>query len=489
MTFVSFATFSIILSTLAASLPAESPADVFADESSTTCGHTCIQAADFGSQLDQEHNLSVVGASTTGHVSPSVDAFDALQSGWQSSYAGSVACEVPDSVCTIDRRSADNITQAEFERVYKNKRPLIIVGGSRNMHRRPLFTRQHLLKHYGDLVFPVGTSATLYNGKGQKRAFRMALSTYLRMLEQPYRQDDDQLYLFEWAPNLADEAAALLGPFDALPLFDFGHRPHERIIAIGKTDAGIPYHFHGQAWNELLFGRKRWFLYPANSPPAGGYSDYRGQDSWVRDNYPKIKEAGHMPHECFQLPGDVFYVPEGWYHATVNCGQTVAVASQVQSNDQLQSTSDMQLFSSAMELLGKDEERAVELLESYLERVPNNDLALFHLGRMYGAMKLYDEARDMLRRATRANPMRVDAWVYLAIASLELGKPNIAMQHIEKAIELKPPKGAESWSFIYRVQEAIFRLRGQAELARQAADNHQRSRRDTEVYRQVQTID
>ena len=34
------------------------------------------------------------------------------------------------------------------------------------------------------------------------------------------------------------------------------------------------------------------------------------------------------PLECIQREGELLYVPEGWYHATVNLGDTVAVASQ-----------------------------------------------------------------------------------------------------------------------------------------------------------------
>ena len=33
--------------------------------------------------------------------------------------------------------------------------------------------------------------------------------------------------------------------------------------------------------------------------------------------------------ECVQRPGDIVYVPSGWIHATVNIGDTAAVAQQV----------------------------------------------------------------------------------------------------------------------------------------------------------------
>ena len=43
--------------------------------------------------------------------------------------------------------------------------------------------------------------------------------------------------------------------------------------------------------------------------------------------YPKLPPT-ELPRECMQHPGEVMYVPEGWYHAVINVGDTVAVAGQ-----------------------------------------------------------------------------------------------------------------------------------------------------------------
>lgn len=74
--------------------------------------------------------------------------FDAETGGWLQNWEHSAVCKcaalivvrcmftvlrsVPLSVCNIDRVREDELTQAEFERKYLNKRPVILYGSSRN---------------------------------------------------------------------------------------------------------------------------------------------------------------------------------------------------------------------------------------------------------------------------------------------------------------------------------------------------------------------
>ena len=48
---------------------------------------------------------------------------------------------------------------------------------------------------------------------------------------------------------------------------------------------------------------------------------------WLAEFYPGLQTlpAGShaRPMECIQQAGELLYVPEGWYHATVNLGDTV----------------------------------------------------------------------------------------------------------------------------------------------------------------------
>ena len=68
--------------------------------------------------------------------------------------------------------------------------------------------------------------------------------------------------------------------------------------------------------------------------PPGGFAESRPHSAWLRDVYPELVAGtlkGPLPHECVQLPGEVVYVPHGWFHAVSNLreGATLAVGAQI----------------------------------------------------------------------------------------------------------------------------------------------------------------
>ena len=79
------------------------------------------------------------------------------------------------------------------------------------------------------------------------------------------------------------------------------------------------------------------YLYPPDVSPARGYNPFLPTLEWVRRNYNakgrwkpsgKHKQKGlavARPVECLQMPGEVLYVPGGWYHSWTSCGETVSV--------------------------------------------------------------------------------------------------------------------------------------------------------------------
>lgn len=44
------------------------------------------------------------------------------------------------------------------------------------------------------------------------------------------------------------------------------------------------------------------------------------------ETYPTLDEEG-MPLECTLGVGEVLYLPTGWWHATLNVGQTVFIST------------------------------------------------------------------------------------------------------------------------------------------------------------------
>jgi Cupin-like domain len=90
---------------------------------------------------------------------------------------------------------------------------------------------------------------------------------------------------------------------------------------VGARHSGAPVHFHRHAWNGLVFGRKRWMLFP---PRASFYSK-KHVHRWVRDHLPAHQQ---QVLECEQRSGDIVYVPDYWAHGVLNLDASVGFASE-----------------------------------------------------------------------------------------------------------------------------------------------------------------
>ncbi len=96
---------------------------------------------------------------------------------------------------------------------------------------------------------------------------------------------------------------------------------------LGPTLSGSPVHFHRNAWNILIYGQKRWFLYP---PDKAFYSKQHILD-WWRDNHASTEGAWSneaTPLECVQYPGDMMFVPDMWGHGVINLKESIGLASE-----------------------------------------------------------------------------------------------------------------------------------------------------------------
>ncbi|XP_064643365.1 uncharacterized protein LOC135497408 [Lineus longissimus] len=111
-------------------------------------------------------------------------------------------------------------------------------------------------------------------------------------------------------------------------------------LIIAPTRSGSYWHIdpvNTTAWNALVSGKKRWATYPPETYYVPGmrhndlrkqaYGDKEGVDNpylWFSQTLPYIKPQ-LKPQECIQQPGDVIFMPEGWWHAVLNVEDTVAV--------------------------------------------------------------------------------------------------------------------------------------------------------------------
>ena len=113
-------------------------------------------------------------------------------------------------------------------------------------------------------------------------------------------------------------------------------RPPYRWILIGPERSGTGMHVDPlwtNAWVTILQGRKRWLLFPPETPYESiGMINGKPQipsSIWFRDYYDKVTSVSwpkeYQPVEVLQYPGETVYVPAGWPHLVLNLELTVAV--------------------------------------------------------------------------------------------------------------------------------------------------------------------
>lgn len=88
-------------------------------------------------------------------------------------------------------------------------------------------------------------------------------------------------------------------------------------FGLGPPGSGSSPHYHTHAYTFLVFGSKRWYLYP---PGSQTMSQTHPLDL---DERP---EPGPKPVLCDMAAGDAMYVPFDWGHAVLNLEDSASVA-------------------------------------------------------------------------------------------------------------------------------------------------------------------
>ena len=101
---------------------------------------------------------------------------------------------------------------------------------------------------------------------------------------------------------------------------------HSVQLAVGDAGSGAPAHYHKAAVNTLVYGRKRWLLWP---PTSAQYSAMPAAKWVAAGGIDAAAKEGRTPLTCVQRAGDVMYLPDFWGHAVLNEAASVAVATEV----------------------------------------------------------------------------------------------------------------------------------------------------------------
>ena len=251
--------------------------------------------------------------------------------------------------CNIPRVSAAISPQEFYERYATPGRPVLIQGGCRAQSAlRERWSAERLLEEHGseliNLTRSSVASARQYGGaQGDKETLlKTTLAEFVQSLaggegirRSPGPIDTrDPWYLLtkhlKWAA--ADfEHPAYFEAYDARSGFELPRsvRDEKALLSIGPAGSGAHFHQHADAWNCVVYGRKRWGLLP---PSSEYMSPTDSTHVWWGSVRPRLLEQGFDGlQECVQEAGDLLYVPSAWLHSVYNLRTTVSLAVQIGS--------------------------------------------------------------------------------------------------------------------------------------------------------------
>ena len=244
---------------------------------------------------------------------------------------------------SLPRADAATLSTESFIDTFERpSRPVVLTGAAANWPALAEWTSPAAF--CAAAVGTAGPSATpaLFHAGGTL----VSLPDFFAYTAAVSSRDDRPLYLFErnfceLAPPLArgfstprffeDDLFALLGE----------QRPDHTWVIGGARKSGSTFHKDPNAscaWNALVFGLKAWVFYPPHVAPPGVVVSEDGAEvatpvsvmEWYVDHFSahsqRVKSGGPDAPLCgLQRPGDVVFVPAGWWHQVLNLEDSLAV--------------------------------------------------------------------------------------------------------------------------------------------------------------------
>ena len=190
--------------------------------------------------------------------------------------------------------------------------------------------KNNFLQKYGKHMCEV--SAIPYGELYGLKRTKMTIAEYVRSWEKKsdeiFDDESDRSFLFDGGKLY--HTTSLQDEIGLPPLaLNFtrqhgGARTYLHQFYLGPKGSGAQPHFHGDAWNALIMGRKKWIFHP---PPNGEFTTMSVMKSGAMLKKSKTQERKQGDKvSTVQHSGDIVFVPEFWSHATLNLGESIGVA-------------------------------------------------------------------------------------------------------------------------------------------------------------------
>lgn len=244
--------------------------------------------------------------------------------------------------CTIKRVEASKLSVDDFVSQYEVANiPVIITGLVTTWPAFKKWDWEYLAARAGNKPFRA-TSAT-----ASSNAF-FTVEQYKKYCTSS--QEEAPLYFFDKdfikAIGVSDDYT--MPPYfdsntrpstDLFRVLGENNRPDYRWLILGPKRSGSMFHIdpnQTHAWNAAIRGRKKWLFYPPGVTPPGVMVSQDMADvtmpistgEWTLSFWAyHLKELENpdiakRPLECITHPGELIFVPHGWWHMVINLDET-----------------------------------------------------------------------------------------------------------------------------------------------------------------------
>ena len=256
-----------------------------------------------------------------------------------------------DMGCEVDQYWAHEITGEElFEKYISRMAPVLIRGLIDDWEAVQRYSLANLTAEHGDLRVQVSDIPYSEKFGGSHREDKL-LSEYIDEVRNhrikggshPWyvfkgnrvpvdSEKTESLVQYHWTPtpHVVQHAIEFLNPPTARGYT--GPKSREIFVnaqwAFGGEGTGAPVHYHNTAWNALVYGAKKWIIYPPHSMIMSN----RQILEYFETDKQTFEARGVHSLSCVQTAGDVIIVPEIWGHGVLNIQESVAVATESKAN-------------------------------------------------------------------------------------------------------------------------------------------------------------
>jgi len=240
------------------------------------------------------------------------------EGGWKT-YVDDVL--VHPGICNIPIVDGQSLTNREFLKQFAYERPFVLRDATDNILFRALSRRDQIIQDWGHTKVTL-SAANTYSYEKKKMSFKTYCDTMMGP-QQISTPANETFYFF--GDNDVEEWKEFLDEYKLPPLNLPLHRP-ALSFGLAGPGTGVPFHFHGPGFAEIIYGRKRWFLTAPDVKIQEYFHPNKTTLQWFVEDYPKVREAIEL-FECTLKPGEAIYFPDKWWHATLNLDTSVFIST------------------------------------------------------------------------------------------------------------------------------------------------------------------